>query len=728
MWRLIHLWLAMVAGIFLVVASITGIVLSFEPIYEHNQGFYVEDSEELTLAQVVHNLQSRYDEVLGITRDDNGYVSVHVFEDEEQKFYVNPFSGEKIGELIKTPALFDFCRSLHRSLFMGALGRFLMGITAVFLLISCISGVALTYRKQGSLQAYFQKVVKTDFFRDYHTSLGRLLVFSLMVLALSGSYLFLERFSLIPGFSGRHTFDEDTLHQLPKRAVADFPVLNAHKLAELNAIVFPFMEDVEEFYEVKLKDQELLVNQMTGEVVSQLQYPSYKKLSLLSLSLHTGSGNIGWAAVLGLSAIGVLFFIYSGFVIYLKRGKTKNRNPYSKDECSHILLVGSEHGTTYAFASHFQNQLLISNIRCFITDMNSFEPFEKLEQLIIFTSTYSDGDAPANARQFEKLFEKHRVKLSRCTFSVLGFGSSSFSAYCAYAQRVDALLDRSPKTERALEYKTVNKGSIKDYQDWLAAYNRAFGLDLQAPESTLQTKRENVTLSVTSKTDSLYKKEDQTFLLQLSLTKRHKSAQSGDLLVVNPGVPDQERFYSITVIGKSVLLSIRIHEHGLVSNQLDSLSPGTALKAAVQVNPSFHFPKSAPSVVMIANGTGIGPFLGMISGNQKNRPIALYWGGYSSASFHMYRGYLEQYENEGKLKRYQTAYSRSGDKAYVQDALKNDSNSIKQAFNDAAVFMICGSMSMRDGVMTVLEEMYEEEFSESLFEYQSKGLILEDCY
>ena len=436
-WRLVHLWLALVSGIFLVIASLTGIVLSFEPVFEYNQPFHVHNAASLSLADVLENVKSEHDEILRIARDENGFVSIHVFNEEDQKFYINPHNGERLGELFETPTVFDFCRSLHRSLFLGATGRFLIGVTAVFLLFSCLSGFILTIRKQGSFKAYFSKVIRNEFFRDYHTRAGRVFIFTLLIIASSGTYLFLEQFSLIPKFQSQHTPDYESLRASPKQEINTFAVFTTHNLAQLEEIIFPFSEDVEEFFEVKLQDREMLINQFTGEVVSAIQYPSTKILSRWSFILHTGEGNAWWAIILGISAGGLLFFMYSGFAIYSKRGKSKIINPFSKEVCADIVLVGSEHGSTLQFARHFRDQLSKHNRKCYLTEMNAFEEFPNMERLFVFTSTHGAGEPPANARNFQKRFDKNADRLKPFQFAVLGFGSTTYPKFCAFAQDVD---------------------------------------------------------------------------------------------------------------------------------------------------------------------------------------------------------------------------------------------------------------------------------------------------
>ena len=95
-----------------------------------------------------------------------------------------------------------------------------------------------------------------------------------------------------------------------------------------------------------------------------------------------------------LSALAVLFFIYTGFAITLKKQRKKKPiNPFPKDDCTYIVLVGTEGGTTRNFARLVHDELLRQGKKSFLAEMNRFTNYPQMEQLLIFTSTYGDGDA-----------------------------------------------------------------------------------------------------------------------------------------------------------------------------------------------------------------------------------------------------------------------------------------------------------------------------------------------
>src|SRR5690606_10379031 len=106
-----------------------------------------------------------------------------------------------------------------------------------------------------------------------------------------------------------------------------------------------------------------------------------------------------WAIILGIASLNILFFIYSGFAITLKRKSVKIKNKWKAKEAEIVLLVGSENGSTLHFAQKFHQELLGKNLKSYWTEMDNYETFPAAQKIIVMTSTYGLGDAPSNAKQ-----------------------------------------------------------------------------------------------------------------------------------------------------------------------------------------------------------------------------------------------------------------------------------------------------------------------------------------
>ena len=384
----------------------------------------------------------------------------------------------------------------------------------------------------------------------------------------------------------------------------------------------------------------------------------------------------------------------------LRKRKKGINNPFDKSECEYIVLVGTEGGTTRKFAILFHNELLRLGKRSYLTDMNAYTRFAKAEQLIVFTCTYGDGEAPINATHFAHLWAKY-PPAQPLAYSVLGFGSDTYPDFCKYAKEVDQLLLATAQAECAAQKLTL---ALPD-------------------DFSVQPQRKPLTFTVTEKTPVM---DDDIFLIALRPSKK-SSFVSGDLLGITPE-DGRERLYSVAKYQGDVWLSVKLHSQGVVSNLLNNLQIGDTLQAALVANKHFHFPKKAPQVVCIANGSGMAPFIGMIAENTQKKPITLIWGCRREASLGIYRPYIEQFTREGKIANYWQALSREGDKFYVQDILQREAPFFAELLKNKGIIMICGSVAMEKAVTEVLEAICREHLEKPLSYFQNKGQIKTDCY
>ena len=187
---------------------------------------------------------------------------------------------------------------------------------------------------------------------------------------------------------------------------------------------------------------------------------------------------------------------------------------------------------------------------------------------------------------------------------------------------------------------------------------------------------------------------------------------------------NRERLYSIGKSDGNIQLMVKHYSDGLGSGLLYSQRPGDAISARIVVNKSFHFPAKAPSVVMIANGTGIAPFLGMIAENNKKIPVRLYTGfRHNNSLAKEYQEFSEREVSAGRLTNYQVAFSREENRQYVMDLIKKDANFFAEHLTNKGVIMICGSLAMQRDVEAILAEVCK---SKDLSHCREQ--ILTDCY
>ena len=728
-WRYSHLTLALVSGLFLVLACLTGMILAFEPIQQATKPYAPESLSQYSLAETLTVLQKEYDEVLSLEIDSNDFLKADVItkNGDSKLLYVHPKTGTILGEPAPQQPLFQFTTNLHRSLFLKGVGRFFVGLVSFLLCLIAVTGFLLLLKRQGGLRKLFSKVQKDHFELQYHVILSRWFLIPILIVAATGVYLSAEKFNLLP--STRITHQEvnpatDVITNVKPGSLAIFQEI---KLDEVRSVAFPFSEFPEDYFEVALRDRELLVHQYTGEILSEQSYPFSFLLSRYSLSLHTGQGSILWSLVLLLTSGAVLFFIYSGFVMWRKRikGAKQIKSTLDKDICTHVILVGSETGTTFTFAKVLEQALTQSGKKVLIAQMNEYARYEHATSLLFLTATYGEGEAPTNARNLMKLLKTVQQPRS-LEYSVVGFGSLTYPSYCQFALDLNESLKSISGFQEICPLYKINNQSFAAFQDWAKQWSKATGIPLSLQEPTLKKKvGKKHAFEVVHRTEL---NADSTYLLQLK-PKRTLTFKSGDLWEFVPKEDGIPRSYSVAKYQGGLLLSIKKHEFGICSSFLSGLTPAEKIEGSVKRNKDFHFPKHAPGVICIANGTGIAPFLGIMDENNAQIPLELYWGGRTKQSFSMYEPYVEAALKQQKLKKYHLAYSQeSKNKQYVQALLQRDKQQLAAELGQGTVFMICGSMAMQNEVLAVLEKIALELLGKPLSDFEHQNQLKMDCY
>lgn len=726
-WRYAHLTLAILTFLFLIVASTTGIILAYDAAQEKVQPYRVDDFSNINLAQSLPELRKVFPEITEISVDHNQFVTLEGSDEngENIKAYIDPTTGKILGKPVEKSKFINWVISLHRSLFLKEIGRFTVGVVSFLLMITSISGLILIIKRQNGIRYFFSKI-KKDFFSQYfHVVSGRILLVPIFVISLTGTYLFIHRFELIP--KGKN---EKIAHKITNSEtqikLADFPIFKETKLSAVKKIEFPFIEDdAEEFFVLKLKDREITVNQINGEIVKEEKYPLTLIYENLSLTFHTGRGSVVWSIVLGLSSIGILMFIYSGFVITFKRTRNKIKNKYKAENAEIIILVGSENGSTLGFANKIHSQLLSDGKKSFISQLNQYKLYPKAEHIIIFTSTYGLGEAPTNASNFKKLL-KEFPQNQKIKYSVVGFGSKSYEDFCGFAIEIDQLLSEQNWAESQLKLFTVNDKSTAEFTEWAKKWSYETMIPLATAPSLYSEKVPSLKkMKVIGKSEIV--DEVTTFKVILKPNSLVKF-KSGDLLAIYPENDHKERFYSIGKVNGAIQLVVKLHENGLGSGFLHRLKENEEIKARIIKNSEFHFPKKASEVIMIANGTGIAPFLGMIEEQTGKTKTHLYCGFRKSSELTVnYEYFALENIKKGKLSSFNLAFSREEKSQYVMDLVERDAELFTNSLENGGFIMICGALKIQHDVEDTLRKLCGLK-NKDYETYKANGQILTDCY
>jgi sulfite reductase (NADPH) flavoprotein alpha-component len=727
-WRYIHLSLAVFSSLFLVLASVTGTILAVDAIQEKTPPYKAANFDTINLGKTLFTLRKTYPEITELSIDHNQFVTLQGIDKDGNDInaYIDPRTGKIVGTPIKKNEFIQWVTALHRSLFLKETGRFLVGFISFLLVLISISGFALILNRQRSFRSLFSKIIKENFAQYYHISLGRLSLIPILIIALTGTYLTLEKFNFFLAKKDSQEKTEITTTAPNSKKDTNSSVFKNTLLADVQKIEFPFSDDPEEYYIITLKDREIEVNQMTGAVESEKRFPMTTLLSNLSLDLHTGRASIIWAFILAIASLNILFFIYSGFAMTLKRRSSHIKNKYKAKDSTFILLVGSENGSTLRFANAIQKQLLTHGEKVFLSELNDYTVYPKAEHLIIFTSTHGLGDAPSNAGKFTALLNKTEQQ-QKINVSVIGFGSKAYPDFCGFAHEIEKLLAKQKWAEQLIELQTVNDKSAEEFVSWVKLWSQKTGIPLStAPSIYNDRPKDLVKMVVTNKTAIAI--NGYTFLITLR-TNRNTKFDSGDLLAIYPANDTRERLYSIGNIEGNIQLAVKLHPSGLGSGYLYNLEPGEVIKARIIKNPAFHFPKKASKAALISNGTGIAPFLGMIDQNKKKTEIHLYSGFRRATETVLgYKKFADEMIEKQQLISFNLALSREEEHQYVMDLIRRDADFFKDLLLQGGFIMICGSLAMQKDVESVLDELCFSKTKKSISDYKKNGQVLTDCY
>lgn len=182
---------------------------------------------------------------------------------------------------------------------------------------------------------------------------------------------------------------------------------------------------------------------------------------------------------------------------------------------------------------------------------------------------------------------------------------------------------------------------------------------------------------------------------------------AGDLLGIVPEGSHVPRFYSLASGRGDDFIEICVSRHpgGLCSGQLMDLGLGDCVQGFVRHNPDFRPAKNRKPIILIGAGTGIGPLAGFARANHAGRPMHLYFGARHPDCNLFYAQEMQGWQENGNLAAVTTAFSRTGTRTYVQDALRNDAAQIARLIGSGAQVLVCGGRDMAEGVTTALAEI-----------------------
>lgn len=204
----LHLWPSIVSGIIVVFVCLTGTVIVYnEEIMDYTAGDakYVTppaNAKKVSHFEIVKNI-TQHDSDLAISefvvfKDPERSIRVRAFNPAIKKLamvYVDPYTG-KVLKVDNTIYFFFVTAHLHGSLLAGPAGGWIVAISTIIFVISCITGLVLWWPKKWNRttrQASFTIKWKARFKRlnyDLHNVYGFYSLLVCFILGMSGLIIF----------------------------------------------------------------------------------------------------------------------------------------------------------------------------------------------------------------------------------------------------------------------------------------------------------------------------------------------------------------------------------------------------------------------------------------------------------------------------------------------------------------------------------------------------------
>ena len=197
--RKIHLYLSFVAGPFLLLIAITGIIHVFSEeitYYANKDAIFITPQQEskLQVDTLLRKVEESGFRPVGFLYNDAPDRSFYVLARDKSKniqLYINPYSGN----IIKASGLYDFflfIEELHTELCMGGSGRQFIGVITFLFFILTVTGIIIWYPKKWSREtakkSFLLKLKGNTFVINYnlHKILGFYIIIPSIILSVTG--------------------------------------------------------------------------------------------------------------------------------------------------------------------------------------------------------------------------------------------------------------------------------------------------------------------------------------------------------------------------------------------------------------------------------------------------------------------------------------------------------------------------------------------------------------
>ena len=777
----LHWLLGISAGLVLALMGVTGAAYSFqdELLRLFNPEVLqveVRDTGVLPPAELIPRIErASQQRVVGLTLElDSGHAArAHLApapgERRGPSVYVDPYSGDVLG----TPdgqAFFDLMLRLHRFLAMGDTGKQITAASTLALIFFCLSGLYLRWPRQA---LNWRAWLTLDWARrgrafnwDLHAVAGTWCLLFYLCAALTGLYWSYDWYREgLTRLLSSEPAGQERGRRGPPPAGGERPEVNYPAVwAGLQAAAGPGLsayslrlpgapgQPLTVFYRLADAAHERALNQLgleplSGAVTHHQRYaerPFGDQLLASVYALHVGSYfGLSGRILMFLTSLAMPLFAITGWLLYLDRRRKQRAAaaarqrlaPAGQGADSWLVGFASQSGFAEQLAWQAAGHLQAAGLAV------SVQPLARLDEqalrqtrnALFVLSTFGDGEAPDNARGFERKLLGQSLGLEHLRYAMLALGDRQYQQFCGFAQRVQGWL--SQQGARSLfspvQVDNGDAAALADWQRQLADLTgiREYAVQPQPFGECRLLGRECLNPGSAGAP---------TFLLRLQPAPG-MTWQAGDILQVLPGQADEQacRDYSIASLPTEGVLELIVRQQrqadgtlGLGSGWLTEQAPlQGVVRARVRHNRQFHGPDDDRPLILIGNGTGLAGLRSLLKARitQGHRRNWLLFGERNAVHDFYCRAQVQDWLATGGLARLDLAFSRDqAQKRYVQDALGEAAEPLREWLAQGASIYVCGSLQgMAAGVDAVLRDVLGDAVVEALLE---EGRYRRDVY
>lgn len=494
---------------------------------------------------------------------------------------------------------------------------------------------------------------------------------------------------------------------------------------------------------------------------------------------RTGNG------ALGAEAVG------AGPDNFAHTGAHPGAHPASKAE-NWLVAFASQSGLAEQLAWQSASQLQAAGhgVRVKALAQLGDADWQDTRQALFVVSTFGDGQAPDNARGFERKVLGQAYALGHIRYALLSLGDRQYAQFCGFGQRLQGWLDQhgaraafhpvevDNADPQALQHWQQQLGQLTGsaprvlyqapvFEAWTlqrrqllnagSAGSPVYLLDLQGPPGShwvagdlLEVLPRNGAPAVQRLLERLGLKGEQTVQLndlaeplatalatrQLPTSTEHLVGLHAQALI-DALIPLDAREYSIASIADDGVLQllVRLERHpdgtaGLGSGWLcEHAAIGAGLSVRLRRNSSFHLPNDDVPVILLGNGTGLAGLRSLLRARISRGQTRnwLLFGERNAEHDFLCRNELQAALDNGDLQRLDLAFSRDqAHKLYVQDRLREAAQQLRHWIEDGARVYVCGSLI---GMAGGVDEVLREVLGEDAIEQLiEEGRYRRDVY